>query len=524
MPNKPVRLAAVSDIQGNWGSLEKIANSQGADVIIHTGNFGFWNPETLERTMDLNYLKQIVAFLAVLPRNLIEQLNDLSLINGSSSTGNAEANCEKSPLEGFQQVLRESNMFSQMEDYLSGTKQLPCPVYTIVGPLDDPAVVEKFLSGEYSVPNLFLVDHKRVHTIPTVGGGPSIRVYGIGGNLKVHSLFDSGSLDGDLCGRTGDLWITLPQLTELYLNAQKHAKELGAPAINIFLSHLPVVKTPLLEHLAIITGADITVSQGLHFRYPVLGNGMSFVDSMGGSAGYIENYRFKFSRLRMILGEMWVVIKDEVARLVDDDPQLRQLIELGLSLFDKIPVTISDSTDKIVKLSLEDDDEEDEENIEISKLTLKGINDMYFSAYHKLWHFNLCDHLIEREEYVDVDDEEDLEDEQEYNVMVFSLNHRGYFKLVHCNSPGFNFSTLREAPDEEENRSIAEPSNVDGHKAGDDAEANGTDNELRDVNEDGIQRTKDILNSTYKDYKARGGRGRGRSTRARGAKRGRGAR
>ena len=33
-----------------------------------------------------------------------------------------------------------------------------------------------------------------------------------------------------------------------------------------------------------------------------MGNGMSFVDSMGGSSGYVENYRSKFSRLRMILG------------------------------------------------------------------------------------------------------------------------------------------------------------------------------------------------------------------------------
>lgn len=523
-------MAAVSDVQGDWDSLASIAKAQAAGIILHTGNFGFWNSGTVQRGTDLNYLKQIVAFLAVLPRKLVEELNDLSVINGSRSAGSGETLAEKPPGEEFQLALMECGVLSNMDEYLQGTKTFEVPVYTVVGPLDDPYIVAKFLSGEFSVPNLYIIDHHQAYTILTEGDQPNIRLYGIGGNLKVHSLFDSGALDGRLSGRAGDLWITMDQVAQLYLNAQKQEPE--APAVNIFMSHLPVVKTPLLEHLAIVTGADITVSQGLHFRYPVLGNGMSFVDSMGGSAGYIENYRSKFSRLRMILGEMWVVIKSEVGRLLEDDPQLRQLIELGLSLFDKIPVTISDSTAKIVKLSLEDVDEDDEENAEISKLTLKRINDMYFSAYHKLWHFNLCDHWIpfedddddEEDDDINVDDDDDDDDDDEYNVMVFSLTRRGYFKLVHCNSPGFNFKSLRTSDDQ-----YLRDGPVFGEgsaKQGDDADSKTGDHDLRDVGDDGIRRTKDLLNSTYKDYRARGRGGRGRGGRARDttSKRGRGSR
>lgn len=512
MSGSPLRLAAISDIQGNWDALVAIAAEQRPSHIVHTGNFGFWNSGTAETTTDLAYLKLLVAFLAVLPKHLVSELNDLSLINGNSSSAP-----DSDLTNNFKKILREPNMLSHMDAYLAGTKQLPCPIYTIVGPLDDPVIVEKFLSGVFYVPNLYIVDHRRSYTLE--GEGHSIRIYGLGGNLKVHSLFDSGKLDAEmapgdenangasespsretvdhtseLCGRKGDLWITLPQVAQLYLNAHE-AKSFGK-TINIFLSHLPVVKTPLLEHLAIITGADFTVSQGLHFRYPVLGNGMSFVDSMGGSAGYIENYRSKFSRLRMILGELWLAIKDDVSKILEYDPPTRQLIEIGLSLFDKIPVTISDSIDKIVKLSLEEGDAEDDENMEISRLALKKINDMYFSAYHKLWHFNLCDHLI-RDELDDVLDSNGQELDPEYNVMVFSLDHKGYFRLVHCNSQGFNFLTVRNSA-EEESEQI-------------DFEDEASEGGMLSKQDESIRKTKELLNSTYKDQRASGrGRGRGK--------------
>lgn len=495
MTSPALRLAAVSDIQGNWDALAAIAAEQQASYIVHTGNFGFWNTGTAERETDLAYLKQIVAFLAVLPKRLVTELNDLSLINGNGGSG-PDIEGETSITQAYHKALQEPNVISHMDAYLAVTKQLPCPVYTIVGPLDDPVIVDKFLSGEYRVPNLYIVDHRHSYTLE--GEGANIRIYGLGGNLKVHSLFDSGDLDAEggnpssqLCGRAGDLWITLSQIAQLYLNALEE-KTVGT-TVKIFLSHLPVVKSPLLEHLAIITGADFTISQGLHFRYPVLGNGMSFVDSMGGSAGYIENYRSKFSRLRMILGELWLAIKDVVSELLEEDAQLRHLIELGLSLFDKIPVTISESIDKIVKLSLEEEDEGDE-NTHISKLTLKKINDLYFSAYYKLWHFNLCDHLISDQE-VDFDGQEI---DPEYNVMVFSLDRKGYFRLVHCNSQGFNFLSVRDAAEEE----------VDYHVEYEEETSDGNSLVKQDEN---VRKTKELINSTNKEQRALGrGRGRGR--------------
>lgn len=469
------RILTISDIQGNLHAIPELYNQElqkgnPIDAIIHTGNFGFWDNDTIDEYKDLSYLKQIVAFLEVLEPEIVEELNNISTIsnsisnsninstsytsssnNNSSTNSNAYSSTNGAQNDEFHQFrlkLAEShNSISQFSMYLKGEFRFPCPVYTIFGPLDDPKIVEKIHSKEYVVSNLFLIDHTHNWEIVTpLESQPNIRLYGIGGTLKIHSLFDNGNLNYASCsGKVGELWITLIQVAELYINFMNTStydptsnSPTSSGTINIFVSHAPVIKMPLLEHLAIITGADFTISQGLHFRYPVMGNGMSFVDSMGGSAGYIENYRSKFSRLRMILGELWLIIKDELLELLVSNEvpitaqreTLRNLIEVGLSLFDKIPISINDSIDKIIPLSLQ---QEFEEDLATNKRILKKINDFYFQAYYNLWHFNLCDHLSTPHASIRLSP-------HEYNVMIFKLDKAGNFKLDHSNSQGFNFN------------------------------------------------------------------------------------
>lgn len=421
-----LRFLSVSDIQGNLYALQELYDKEleddnPIDFILHTGNFGFWDYDTINNYHDLLYFKQIVAFLEVLDVSTVDELNNLSTIQTNQNASTMDE------LSIFKQRLKEKGI-SQINSYINGELKLPCPVYTIYGPLDDPQIIDKFQNGQYSIPNLHLVDHSRNYEIPSpLDTQPNIKIYGLGGNLKIHSLFDNGNFHfNSLSGKIGDLWITLIQIAELYTNFMKDGNK---KTINIFMSHAPIIKTPLLEHLAILTNADFTISQGLHFRYPVMGNGMSFVDSMGGSSGYIENYRSKFSRLRMILGEYWSAIKPELISLLDgiNEPErenFRNLIELGLTLFDKIPIAINDSIDKIIPLTLEETINEDTGT---SKKILKKINDYYFSAYYNLWHFNLCDHIIHSQE-------------KEYNIMIFKLNKYGNLKLDYCNSQGFNFN------------------------------------------------------------------------------------
>ncbi|ABN66502.2 predicted protein [Scheffersomyces stipitis CBS 6054] len=540
------RILTISDIQGNLHAIPELYNQElqkgnPIDAIIHTGNFGFWDNDTIDEYKDLSYLKQIVAFSEVLEPEIVEELNNITAITIPAPTP------MHIPALMFRSKLAEShNSISQFSMYLKGEFRFPCPVYTIFGPLDDPKIVEKIHSKEYVVSNLFLIDHTHNWEIVTpLESQPNIRLYGIGGTLKIHSLFDNGNLNYASCsGKVGELWITLIQVAELYINFMNTStydptsnSPTSSGTINIFVSHAPVIKMPLLEHLAIITGADFTISQGLHFRYPVMGNGMSFVDSMGGSAGYIENYRSKFSRLRMILGELWLIIKDELLELLVSNEvpitaqreTLRNLIEVGLSLFDKIPISINDSIDKIIPLSLQ---QEFEEDLATNKRILKKINDFYFQAYYNLWHFNLCDHLSTPHASI-------RSSPHEYNVMIFKLDKAGNFKLDHSNSQGFNFNfKVQENKNsagesdvlEEDNQYDRANSSFSGieyspktgikkpllRASGDlDPDAELDEDELRDEdNIEDYERTKQFINSTrFYRGRIRGGGGRGNSFR-----------
>lgn len=426
-----MRLLAVLDIQGNWQTFADVYQREqqlgrAPDAILHTGNLGLWLTELVLALNDASYAKQVVAFLSVLPLLVVADINNMLQIVGGG--GSASDSDDMAPMAAALQGHR----LSTYDDYVTSPKlerRLPCPVYSVYGPLDHPELVTQLLLGSVVIDHLHLIDHNHVYVLDDPDLGASIKLYGLGGTVKIHSLFDHGplSLENDLspvCGKVGELWVTMVQIAQMYarvmgsdtLNNGDDDPELLT--INIFMSHAPVVKTPLLEHLAIMTHADFTLSQGLHFRYPVLGNGMSFVDLMGGLAGYIENYRLKFSRLRMILGELWVIVRHDVHRHVD--ASLLPVIELALSLFDKIPVLIADNVDEIVPLLFTEAADDT-----TAKHLLKRINDYYFQAYYNLWHFNVCDVV--------------LEDRTHLNVLGFHLDQHQNFVLEHCTAQGFNF-------------------------------------------------------------------------------------
>lgn len=424
-----MKILTISDLQGHFSHVHRLVERYAPDIVVHTGNLGLWTYELVDRHQDAAYVKQIVAFSTVLPPAVVEELNDVSTIasNPSSSQTVKEYEVFRGHLEDL-----GNPPISEYADLEAGRLRLPVPVYSTYGPLDDPGIINSLQQGHH-IANLHLIDHQHLHEVATGPGQPNLRLFGVGGNVKIHSLFDRGLVEYDgVSGKVGDLWVTLTQISELYQgvrDAQAHDEAAGVNCINVFVSYAPVIKTPLLEHVAIVLNSDFSVSQGLHFRYPVMGNGMSFVDSMGGLAGYIENYRSKFSRLRMILGELWLIVRDQVHELCYDEP-LADAIELGLNIFDKIPVSINDSIDKIIPLSLHQHEAEDSDT---NKLILKKLNDYYFLAYYNLWHFNLSN----------------LGSDDDFNVMVFELGPDGNMRLNHCLSSGFNFK-FKAAEDDAE--------------------------------------------------------------------------
>ena len=137
-------------------------------MIIHTGNFGFWDINTIQEYNELNYLKQIVAFLEVLKPDLVEELNNSSKILSTNCSGSGSGNggngnsTNPDELALFKSELCHQKRASVNFNSMLMEKVLPCPVYTIFGPLDDPKIIDKIQTKQVTIPNLFLLDHKTI--------------------------------------------------------------------------------------------------------------------------------------------------------------------------------------------------------------------------------------------------------------------------------------------------------------------------------------------------------------------------
>lgn len=108
---------------------------------------------------------------------------------------------------------------SEFSDYLSGAKQLDVPVYTVWGACEDVAILEKFRHGEYHIANLHLLDEASSHVLDV--GGVSLRLFGLGGAVVQHKLFDNGEGTDTIAGGLGVMWTTALQMGELVELAQQ---------------------------------------------------------------------------------------------------------------------------------------------------------------------------------------------------------------------------------------------------------------------------------------------------------------
>lgn len=94
--------------------------------------------------------------------------------------------------EAMYRTIEQSphTLLSEFPEFLSREKQLDVPVYTVWGACEDVAIIEKFRSQEFHIDNLFLLDEASTHVLDI--GGVSLRLFGLGGAVVQHKLFDNG--------------------------------------------------------------------------------------------------------------------------------------------------------------------------------------------------------------------------------------------------------------------------------------------------------------------------------------------
>ncbi|PWY98644.1 hypothetical protein BCV70DRAFT_25350 [Testicularia cyperi] len=315
------RIACIADVRGNLSMFNQIAAETGAQAIIHTGDFGFYEPSSFERISDRT-LRHLVQYSTLISPSLRTKLLGADPPRGGPAS--AEKTIATSSLR--QQVLQHPDpLLSEFPDLLLGKIKLSVPVFTVWGACEDVAILERFRTGEYQVNNLFVLDEATTKSIEV--GGIRLRLFGLGGAVVLHKLFDNGEGAATIAGGQGTMWTTALQIGELVDTAQK---TFDPTETRILITHASPGREGLLAQLALALKADLTISAGLHFRYGVSYNEFSVQHDA-------ENYRNKLHHAKQAFSEIWDTVKTQVDAVIDDNQ--RTLLNNALAVANRVPPT-----------------------------------------------------------------------------------------------------------------------------------------------------------------------------------------
>lgn len=305
----------MADVRGNMSLFNQIAAETGAQAIIHTGDFGFYERASFDRISDRT-LRHLVQYSTLINPTLRASL----LRSDASARGPAV------PLRD--QVLQHPGpLLSEFTDLLTGQITLNVPVLTVWGACEDVAIIERFRTGEYQVKNLFVLDEATTKSIEV--GGLRLRLFGLGGAVVPHKLFDNGEGAATIAGGQGTMWTTALQIGQLVDTAQK---TFDATETRLLITHASPGREGLLAQLALALKADLTVSAGLHFRYGASYNEFSVQHD-------VENFRNKLQHAKTAFGEIWDTVKAQVDAVIDQDQRI--LLNNALAVANRVPPSAS---------------------------------------------------------------------------------------------------------------------------------------------------------------------------------------
>ncbi|CAJ0748346.1 18164_t:CDS:10 [Entrophospora sp. SA101] len=287
------KIICVADIRGDISRLNNLAEETNASYIIHSGDFGFYESESLGRMSDRT-LRHNIQYTILIPEREKSRLLSLN-----------STELRKVILESDLPLLSEFSLFKE------GKKTLKVPVYTIWGACEDVAVLEKFRTGEYKVHNLNILDEAMTYLIDI--GGVSLRLFGLGGT-------------GTIAGGQGTMWTTILQIGKLVDTAQR---VFDSSETRVLVTHASPGREGLLAQLSIMLRADFTVSAGLHFRYGISYNEFSVQADQ-------ESFRRKLETSRINFYETWKTVKNQVENRIDESQ--KQLLQNALSVVDRVPL------------------------------------------------------------------------------------------------------------------------------------------------------------------------------------------
>lgn len=221
-----MKLLLLTDTHGDLDQVNDLARKTGAEAILHAGDFGFYDEESVHR--------------------LTERELTLKVVHSPLSEARKEAFLLLPSLEKVE-FVRQYCPLSELPDYLNGQKRFEVPVYAVWGNHEDHDVVQKFCQGKYAMRNLFLLSAKQSFHLDR------FHIFGLGGNVVVNPKF----FQPPLSGAGGKIWSTFPQYIEFLEMVEINSR---AGEIRLFLSHISPGKEPFVSWVGAQTNVDFLIS------------------------------------------------------------------------------------------------------------------------------------------------------------------------------------------------------------------------------------------------------------------------
>lgn len=293
-----VRILLLADAQGALCQINALVKLHHADVVVHTGSFGFFDGDSADS----------------MTREVLSRAAHRSPVVSGSDFGYMDE-------EHLREVV--GSQLSELPLFLAHAQAFIVPVYTIWGDSEDIRVVEKFRNGTYRVPNLHLVDEREAPLIPNT----TIRLLGLPGLFKKSLLFNLGE-GATVPGTVGSTWVGIWQIGELLHTSRS---TFNPAETRVFLSGQNTLTKPLLNFIAMSVHARFTVGAA---RAP-------YTSSWGDSAVYGKPVHFTKHLMakKHAMAALWEQAKLEVYAALEASPERRLLVQ---SVVDLLTVKESD--------------------------------------------------------------------------------------------------------------------------------------------------------------------------------------
>src|SRR3990167_7284029 len=209
------RALLLSDTHGNIDIINTLVEKTNVDMVIHAGDFGFYNESSFKHISD----RELLLLISHSPHWKDYQVD------------------KTTTRETLTEIVKKHHLLGNFQDYQENKKQFSVPVYAVYGNHEDVFVIREITKNN-TIHHFNLLDENHVYPI-TKNNEIQFQLFGIGGNFLVSNKL----LQRPIAGQAGKVWATLHQFGVLYQKLEKKSKP------SVFVSHVSPGKEPLLIRL-----------------------------------------------------------------------------------------------------------------------------------------------------------------------------------------------------------------------------------------------------------------------------------